>query len=99
MLLLFQGPIELRVQVPSDSNNSGWKLNGQMLTLSCSVSSTVKEVKQMLSVELGGMPPNKQQLKDMLLGFLKDSSSLAKYNISNGHTPLELVVRSRGRRR
>ena len=59
---------------------------------------TVKDLKAALKDQLGGMPENKQQLKHAKLGFLKDTLSLAHFNIRSGDAPIELIVRSRGRR-
>jgi splicing factor 3A subunit 1 len=92
-------PVTLRVQVPTDTSNPSWNLNGQVITMTmeAGVIATVKEVKERLAAQLGDMPANKQQMKGPL-GFLKDSNTLAYYNYADG-TTLEMVVRSRGGRR
>lgn len=46
---------------------------------------------------LGGLPPSKYQFKHWS-GFLKDSNSLASYNIAPGEV-IELHLRTRGGRR
>ncbi len=46
---------------------------------------------------LGGLPPSKYQFKHWS-GFLKDSNSLASYNIAPGEV-IELQLRTRGGRR
>jgi hypothetical protein len=89
-------PVNVTVNIPSDSASS-WELRGQSLTVSINVSQTVKELKDCIGALIGGMPPNKQQLKSSS-GFLKDKDTLAALNIGDG-TVLELSVRSRGGKR
>lgn len=49
--------------------------------------------------ELGGMPRSKMQIKVPRLGvFMKDTHSLAHYNVDASST-LELTLRTRGRRK
>ena len=59
---------------------------------------TGKDLKEKLSSVLGGMPPNKMQIRirDRAdLGFLKDAQSLAALNIEH-NSYLEMTLRSRG---
>lgn len=92
------GPVVLAVKVPEDDSNPSWGLRGQVLSVTVSgVRVSVKEVKELLTPLLGGMPPNKMQLRSGLHGFLKDQQSLASYNLAH-NTQLELLTRSRGRR-
>lgn len=93
-----QGAVSIGIKVPVDDSVPDWSLNGQMLSVSCDIMSPVKDVKALLSVQLGSMPPSKQQLKSSTLGFLKDNLTLAHYNIKPG-SGLELLVRSRGGRK
>lgn len=62
------------------------------------VLTTGKDLKEKLSSMLGGMPPNKMQVRvrDRTdLGFLKDSQSLAALNVEH-NSYLEMTLRSRG---
>ena len=63
--------MKVRVQVPSDSGYSNWNFNGQQVTTSLDPTATVRDLKQSLSSQLGGMPANKQQLKHPAYGFMK----------------------------
>lgn len=61
-----------------------------------SITCTVKELKETICKSLNNIiAPNKIQVKDSVSGFLKDSNSLAAYNIAHEVT-LELSQRSRG---
>ena len=91
-------PIPINVLVPVDENNTQWELRGQTLPLESNVMSTVKELKVSICEHLGGIPPNKFQLKAPVVGFLKDSLTLAHYNIEGGAT-LTIQLRQRGGRR
>mmetsp|Transcript_7374 Transcript_7374/g.8577 ORF Transcript_7374/g.8577 Transcript_7374/m.8577 type:complete len:108 (-) Transcript_7374:96-419(-) len=75
--------VTLSIQVPP-SNNSGWNFNGQSISVSVDVMTTIKAVKGRLTSELGGMPVNKMQLKSAAQGFLKDGATLAFLNIGGG---------------
>jgi len=91
-------PYSVLVQLPTDPTNPDWKLNGQSVALECGLLDTIRTLKEKLSAaHLGNMPPSKQQLKSPSLGFLKDSLTVAHFNIPVGST-LDLVVRTRGRR-
>ncbi|CAN0167112.1 unnamed protein product [Phaeothamnion confervicola] len=85
------------VRCPADPETEG--LNGQTVLVQLpSVTGTVRELKELLAPQVGGMAANRQQLRDASRGFLKDSQSLASYNLA-GDVHLELVPRSRGGRR
>jgi len=90
--------VKITVHVPVDDSTPSWGLNGQALALELPVMTTIKDVKEKLAALCGGMPANKQQLKSGSLGFLKDSLSLAHFNLGNG-AALQLVPKSRGGRR
>jgi hypothetical protein len=92
------GPVLMYVQAPVDDVNPQWGLTGQNVSIKSNVMATIKDVKEQLSPMLGGMPVNKMQLKTQAHGFLKDSSTLAAYNIGN-NAVIELLTRSRGGRR
>ena len=93
----YPNPVTINVAVPNDPSIKDWSFSGQTLRVSLSVRNTVKDLKDMVGEQLGGMPANKQQLKGTS-GFLKDSQSLASLNIGDG-AYLELSLRSRGGKR
>jgi hypothetical protein len=57
---------------------------------------TIADLKNVVRDRLGGMPPAKQKLESVGLGFLKDNLSLAAYNMGDG-TEITLGVKTRGR--
>ncbi len=90
--------VPLTISVPNDPSNSGWMFNGQTISITVDVMTTVKEIKQQLQPQLGGMPVNKMQLK-AATGFVKDSLSLAHLNIGPNNGSLDLVPKTRGGKR
>ena len=91
-------PIVLNISIPIDDSNPSWQLNGQNISISVNVMDQIKVLKQQLSQNhLGGMPINKQQLKNSAGVFLKDALTFAYYNIGN-NAILEFVPKKRGRR-
>ena len=90
--------VPICVQVPHDSSNADWNFNGQIVDVSLAASAKIKAIKEALKPQLGNMPTNKMQLKHPNAGFLKDSFSLAHYNIGP-MTTLELVPKTRGGRK
>jgi hypothetical protein len=90
-------PITLHIVVPVDTQMTAWNLNGQTLSIpDLSITSTVKDLKELLALNyLGGLQAGKQQIKSASLGFLKDTSSLAAYNLKSDSV-LELSLKSRG---
>lgn len=92
----FPSPVTIIVRIPLDTSAT-WELRGQSLSVSISVTQSVKDLKDCIGVLIGGMPSNKQQLKSAH-GFLKDKETLAALNIGP-ETTLELSVRSRGGKR
>ena len=97
-MLKYPTPVTVYVRVPNDPSFSSWNLNGQEVSITLSVTSTVKEAKEMMSLQLGGMPVNKQQLKERnSTAFCKDVETLAKLNIGQG-ARLELIMKLRGKR-
>ena len=93
----FSEPVQLTVQLPIDDTNPEWSLNGSAASVTCDVKLTIKDFKAKLSSTLGGMPGNKMQLKHAKWGFLKDSLTLAHFNLGPG-SALELVTKKRGGR-
>jgi splicing factor 3A subunit 1 len=94
----FTSPVNLYVTTPNDPSSAMWNLNGQTVSVSLTVTATVKDLKDRLAEQLGGMPVNKQVLKTPLAGFLKDTQSLAALNIGEGAL-IELSVKTRGGKR
>lgn len=93
-----QGEIKFLVSIPHDQSNEQWNLNGQTLTIKLpNVMSSVKDAKDLISLELGNIPHNKYQLKELSSGFLKDASNFASLNINGGN--LEFHLKSRGGKR
>jgi len=98
---------------PTAGASDAWGLRGQTLTVSVSVTASIKQFKEAAAAQLGGMPASKQQIRRCFVtsgsggqaaaaggggGFLKDAATLAELNIGEGDT-LELTVKSRGGRR
>lgn len=67
------------------------------VSLNVSYTTKLSEVKAQLVPFLSGLKPNKMQLKHPAHGFMKDSLSLAYYNVSD-NTEVLLVPKVRGRR-
>jgi splicing factor 3A subunit 1 len=88
-------PISIQVIVPNDPSNAAWNLHGQAVQVLISVTAAVKDLKDILSNMLGGMPGNKQVLKTPMAGFLKDTQTLAALNLGDGAV-VELQVKTRG---
>lgn len=89
-------PVTFKVQVPSMAEKSEWKLNGQQLSLTLPLTDVVSVIKAKI-FEAISMPPGKQKLQ--LEGmFIKDSNSLAYYNISS-NSVVSLQLKERGGRR
>ncbi|KAL3796696.1 hypothetical protein HJC23_009996 [Cyclotella cryptica] len=87
------------VLVPHDPSNSNWNFNGQTIDLTLGAKSKIKDVKELLKEQLGGMPINKMQLRHPVTGFMnKDGLSLGHFNVGPGMT-LDLVPKTRGGRK
>lgn len=83
--------ITVHISLPPDVGN------GQVLAIELAVLTQVKDLKDMISERIGGLPTNKFQLKGSA-GYLKDGQSLASFNIGDG-VMLEFSLRSRGGKR
>eukprot|EP01116_Phalansterium_solitarium_P011994 TRINITY_DN2790_c0_g1_i1.p1 TRINITY_DN2790_c0_g1~~TRINITY_DN2790_c0_g1_i1.p1 ORF type:complete len:742 (-),score=298.99 TRINITY_DN2790_c0_g1_i1:196-2421(-) len=75
----FPGPVTLQVQLAADED-SGAPAKMLQVTVE-SLSASVAELKQRLT-ELSQLPANKQKLRTAAISVLKDSQSLASYNLS-----------------
>lgn len=89
-------PVMLKVIVPNSSEKPEWKLTGQMISLILPLTDSVAVVKSKVHEETG-MPPGKQKIHWEGM-FLKDSNSLAYYNIMQ-NTVLQLQIKERGGRK
>lgn len=90
------GNVSFKIQVPQSSEKAEWKLNGQVLNLTLPLVDTVSTLKGKIHEQIG-MPPGKQKLQYEGI-FVKDSNTLAYYNIANGSTFL-LGLKERGGRK
>ncbi|XP_039262262.2 splicing factor 3A subunit 1-like [Styela clava] len=89
------GPVMFRVACPT-ADRADWNLKGQMLTFTLPLTDEVSVIKAKIH-EATGMPGGKQKLQlDGL--FIKDSNSLAFYNMTNGSV-INLQVKERGGRK
>jgi hypothetical protein len=87
------------VLIPHDPSNSNWNFHGQTIDVTLTAKSKIKDVKELLKGQLGGMPMNKMQLRHPASGFMnKDGLSLAHYNVGPGMT-IDLVPKTRGGRK
>jgi splicing factor 3A subunit 1 len=90
------GPVTFRVLVPNVTDKSEWKLNGQTFSITLPMTDSVSVIKAKV-FDVTGMQAGKQKLQ--LEGmFLKDSNTLAFYNI----TPMSVVqlqLKERGGRK
>jgi len=94
---LRQNPPTVTFQVSAPKvEKDDWKCKGQLITISMPLKSTFSEVKQKLEAETG-MPPGKQKLQCESI-FVKDSNTLAFYNIKPSSLVL-LTLKERGGRK
>uniref|UniRef100_A0AAQ5YQA7 Splicing factor 3A subunit 1 n=1 Tax=Amphiprion ocellaris TaxID=80972 RepID=A0AAQ5YQA7_AMPOC len=91
-----KGPVAVKVQVPNMQDKTEWKLNGQVLNFTVPLTDQVSVIKVKIH-EATGMPAGKQKLQYEGI-FIKDSNSLAYYNMSNGSI-IHLALKERGGRK
>jgi splicing factor 3A subunit 1 len=91
--------VPILIRIPEDSTYAAWNFCGQTISITVDVMATIKDIKQQIQSQLGGMPPNKMQLRKSNIGFLKDNLSLAYYNVGPSNNSLELLPKVRGGRR
>ncbi|KAM9743970.1 splicing factor 3A subunit 1 isoform 2-T4 [Menidia menidia] len=91
-----KGPVAVKVQVPNMQDKSEWKLNGQVLNFTVPLTDQVSVIKVKIH-EATGMPAGKQKLQYEGI-FIKDSNSLAYYNMNNGSV-IHLALKERGGRK
>ncbi|KAG7480632.1 hypothetical protein MATL_G00058290 [Megalops atlanticus] len=91
-----KGPVAVKVQVPNMQDKTEWKLNGQVLNFTVPLTDQVSVIKVKIH-EATGMPAGKQKLQYEGI-FIKDSNSLAYYNMNNGSV-IHLALKERGGRK
>uniref|UniRef100_A0A8C3AEU9 Splicing factor 3A subunit 1 n=1 Tax=Cyclopterus lumpus TaxID=8103 RepID=A0A8C3AEU9_CYCLU len=91
-----KGPVAVKVQVPNMQDKTEWKLNGQVLNFTVPLTDQVSVIKVKIH-EATGMAAGKQKLQFEGM-FIKDSNSLAYYNMSNGAV-IHLALKERGGRK
>lgn len=91
--------VTLQIRIPNDPSQIAWNFYGQILSMTVHVMTKIKDVKSELSrLHLNGMPPNKIQLRETTIGFLKDGSTLASNNLGPTAT-VEMIPKTRGGRK
>lgn len=88
-------PASFQVTIPL-MKESPWNLNGQTLTFSLNLEDTVVSIKNKVHKKVG-IPPGKQKLQFENF-YMKDSKTLAFYNISPGIV-INLKIKERGGRK
>lgn len=91
-----KGPVAVKVQVPNMQDKTEWKLNGQVLNFTVPLTDQVSVIKVKIH-EATGMAAGKQKLQYEGI-FIKDSNSLAYYNMNNGSI-IHLALKERGGRK
>ncbi|XP_059611337.1 splicing factor 3A subunit 1 [Phlebotomus argentipes] len=91
-----KGPVTIQVQVPNMSEKPEWRLNGQTVSVTLSLTDTITALKSKLLDETG-MPAAKQKISYEGM-FFKDSNSVAYYNLLSGAT-VHLALKERGGRK
>ncbi|CAL9708530.1 unnamed protein product [Knipowitschia caucasica] len=91
-----KGPVAVKVQVPNMQDKTEWKLNGQVLNFTVHLTDQVSVIKAKIH-EATGMPAGKQKLQYEGI-FIKDSNSLAYYNMVSGNI-IHLALKERGGRK
>jgi hypothetical protein len=88
--------VHICIRIPHDPSNSAWDFNGQTIDVPANSTITVKDLKTLLKEQLGGMPMNKMQLKNLMSGFMnEDGLILASLNIGP-MTTIDLVPKTPG---
>jgi splicing factor 3A subunit 1 len=90
------GNVSIKIQVPQSTEKNDWKLSGQFINLTLPLTDTISVIKAKIH-EQTLMPPGKQKLQYDGI-FVKDSNSLAFYNITNGGV-IVLGLKERGGRK
>lgn len=91
-----KGPVSLQVQAPSGVDKPEWRLNGQIISITLSLTDSVSTLKSKIQEETG-LPPAKQKISYEGM-FFKDNNSIAFYNLLSG-TTVQLQIKERGGRK
>ncbi|XP_077456664.1 splicing factor 3A subunit 1 [Stigmatopora argus] len=91
-----KGPVPVKIQVPNMQDKTEWKLAGQVLNFTVPLTDQVSVIKVKIH-EATGMPAGKQKLQYEGI-FIKDSNSLAYYNMVVGSV-IHLGLKERGGRK
>ncbi|XP_059485983.1 splicing factor 3A subunit 1 isoform X2 [Neocloeon triangulifer] len=91
-----KSPVQFKVIVPNQPDKGEFRLRGQMVGVSMSLSEQVTLLKAKLQEETG-LPPSKQKLNWEGV-FFKDGNTLAYYNIMPGMV-INLSIKERGGRK
>lgn len=91
-----KNPILVKVMVPNVPDKSEWNLNGQVLNFTLPLTDSVSVIKAKLNEALN-MPAGKQKLQYEGI-FVKDSNTLAYYNLPHGAV-INLQLKERGGRK
>jgi splicing factor 3A subunit 1 len=90
------GEATINVVCPTVEGDSS--LTGQTLEIKVSsLADKIVDLKRSIKPLAGDLAQNKQKLSTLGLGFLKDTASLAYYNLKDGST-LNLSIKARGKR-
>lgn len=95
-LAMHKGPVSLQVQAPNNVDKPEWRLNGQIISLTLSLSDSISTLKSKLQEETG-LPPAKQKISYDGM-FFKDNNTIAFYNLLSG-TTVQLQIKERGGRK
>ncbi|CAG0891506.1 unnamed protein product, partial [Cyprideis torosa] len=88
--------VNFQVAIPISNEKPEWRLHGQTLQMTLPLTDPVSVIKAKIHDDVG-IPPGKQKLQ--LEGmFVKDSNSLAFYNVTEG-TVFSLQLKERGGRK
>ncbi|XP_048747370.2 splicing factor 3A subunit 1-like [Ostrea edulis] len=91
-----KGPVTFKVSVPKVEDKPEWNLKGQTVSFTLPLTDTISVMKAKLNESLG-IPAGKQKLQYEGI-FVKDSNSLAYYNVIQGGT-IALQLKERGGRK
>ncbi|XP_011454449.3 splicing factor 3A subunit 1 [Magallana gigas] len=91
-----KGPVTFKVSVPKVEDKPEWNLKGQTVSFTLPLTDTISVMKAKLNESLG-IPAGKQKLQYEGI-FVKDSNSLAYYNVAEGGT-ISLQLKERGGRK
>lgn len=95
-MAMHKGPVSIQVQAPSGVDKAEWRLNGQIIPITLSLSDSITTLKSKIQEETG-LPPAKQKISYDGM-FFKDNNTIAFYNLLSG-TTVQLQIKERGGRK